>query len=215
REPGVDRPDDEVELLQDLVRVVHLPAIEDVAFGPEEDGETLALPVHHPEDVAPGEGLLRAEAEGHGRGAGMVQDSDVGIPQLPGSTIRRSTWMRRSSAASRTTDFDSPDARTSRTPGMVVKASATAPGFFEVARMSMSWTISFMRRRLPPAASCPTGADFRRCARTTSAIAWAGARRKSDSPSFTSSMLRRIFSSVFSPNPFSLLRRGVCPGLRS
>ena len=98
---------------------------------------------------------------------------------------------------------------------MVVKASATAPGFFEVARMSMSWTISFMRRRLPPAASCPTGADFRRCARTTSAIAWAGARRKSDSPSFTSSMLRRIFSSVFSPNPFSLLRRWVCAALRS
>src|SRR5881392_3802576 len=60
-------------------------------------------------------------------------------PQLPGSTIRRSTWINRPSALRRTTDLDSPAARTSRTPGIVVNASATARGSSVVARMSMSY----------------------------------------------------------------------------
>ena len=58
--------------------------------------------------------------------------------------------------------MDSPAARTSRTPGIVVNASATARGSSVVARMSMSWTVSFIRRRLPAATSSLTGARFRR-----------------------------------------------------
>ena len=44
-EAGVDGRDHEVELLQHLVGIVHLAAVEDVALGPQEDREAFRVPV--------------------------------------------------------------------------------------------------------------------------------------------------------------------------
>src|SRR5205807_827573 len=71
REPRMDRPDYEVEFLEHLVRIVHLPAVEDVAFRAEQDCEAIVLAVQFAEPIAAGERLLRAQAEGHRGRDGM------------------------------------------------------------------------------------------------------------------------------------------------
>src|SRR5207244_691237 len=76
REPRVDRREHEVELLQYLVRVVHLAAIQDVALRPEEDREALRFLVERTNAVSTRQRLIRGHPPSDRRGDGVVRDPD-------------------------------------------------------------------------------------------------------------------------------------------
>ena len=119
-------------------------------------------------------------------------------PNCPSSTTRRSTWTP---VASTTEVFVVPRARTRVTPGRVEKTSITSSGRVDVARMSRSPIVSFMRRIEPARLTCRTEAS----PASRSSISRATGRIYPSRCRFFAVRLiaipARMFCSVFSPNP--------------